>query len=360
MKYPLILLIEKIRSFTYPLNILYPLIYIKRKFIDSGAHGDTDINGKLFLERRVRNGINNIDMLWNSTGFKFENKLILELGTGYHGIDLILFYLLGTNKVYTVDAKFSISGLIFNTLPVIEPYLKKMATMFNVSERDIFSRWEKIKYKREDVSGLLQCMSVEFISIGQFLSESQLSNKIDMFYSESTLQRIPLANLDKLFATVGKQLNVNAVAFHRIDARDINVQRTKSMFDPNLWRFEYLKFNDLVWKLITTTRYGSQNRLRVSEFIAIFQQIGCTSVCAEHYTYCDDVERLKNFNLGRRFKSIALEDIAVAHSRIVFSRQKTEGQSIVRTHVIEGDGVCYPMEKWNPEKGLLEGDGLND
>ncbi len=55
------------------------------------------------LNERIEKGLNNLELIREKTKFKYENTTVLELGTSLHGTDLILFYILGCNKIKTLD-----------------------------------------------------------------------------------------------------------------------------------------------------------------------------------------------------------------------------------------------------------------
>jgi hypothetical protein len=53
--------------------------------------------------KRTEKGISNLALIQRETGASFDGATILEVGTGWHGIDLVLFKLAGARQIYTVD-----------------------------------------------------------------------------------------------------------------------------------------------------------------------------------------------------------------------------------------------------------------
>jgi hypothetical protein len=53
--------------------------------------------------RRTIKGTANLALIRRETGIQFNGAKVLEVGTGWHGIDLVLFSLVGATHIYTVD-----------------------------------------------------------------------------------------------------------------------------------------------------------------------------------------------------------------------------------------------------------------
>ncbi len=63
------------------------------------------VNTEVDCLERIDKGLDNLAMIRKLTGFDPENKKILEVGTGRHGIDCLILYVLGATF-------FPISGLL--------------------------------------------------------------------------------------------------------------------------------------------------------------------------------------------------------------------------------------------------------
>lgn len=303
---------------------------------------------------RIKKGMNNLDMVYNSTEFELEKKVILELGTGGHGIDLILFYLLGARKIYTVDIKFF--GLFNLPLAIKDTgkLLDLIISQFQLDKEITLKKFDLIK-DETTVENILEIMNVEFLTFKEILKNKiKFSEKIDFFFSESNLQRIPLNQMDPLFNILAFNFNNNAVSFHRIDCMDINTQKSRPLYDPNLWKLEYLKYSDSKWESITTKRFGSQNRLRQYHFIEIFKGIGFEPIYIENYlTYKEDIDRIKRFNLNEKFKKIDPENVAITHFRFVATKNDKYINTTSKNFITSG---AFPPSKpkWSIENGLID------
>ena len=67
-------------------------------------------------------------------------------------------------------------------------------------------------------------------------------------------------------------------------------------------------------------RFNSQNRLRESDFLKIFDQSGLQVSYVKSYIFQSDVEKMKQFKVAKRFVHKSLEDLAV-NSSLVLGRK---------------------------------------
>ena len=360
MNYKLILLMEKGKQLSSPL--LSPALKTYRKLLSKKfVAPESQRKAEVFIKRRVDKGLNNISMLREVAGFDLRDKTILELGTGGHGIDLLIFYALGGQACYTVDVRCQLDTSMLRSLPVIENRLQEFMDYFGIDMDEVYGRLEKLK-SLETLEEILATMQVTFIRFSDFAQQAPGDEAIDLLYSESNLQRIPKRRIAALLDSVKPTLRRDACGFYRIDCRDIHIQRNRKIHDPNLWRLEYLKFSDWMWRLMTTEKFGSQNRLRACQFIELSERmVDCRLQYMETYTYAGDNERVAQLPLAAPFRGLPAEDVAVSHARMIVRRQLAEhATAYVKPFAVIGDGVCYPPPVWNAEQGLLVGEGLDD
>lgn len=361
MDFKTILLIQKV------LVASGPLLKVRRKLLSltTGSSTDqgtiTDDHGQQKLRRRVDKGLNNLTMLRQAIQFDCADKQVLEFGTGTHGVDLLLFYVCGAHRIITVDVHCGLDGQdMIQVLPFIRERFPLMAETLGLDVIQMEQQLERLA-GLSSLDEILSAMNVTFISFADFASRCPASNAVDLFYSESNLQRIPKRLLKNMFSSVKESLAEKVTGFHRVDVRDINIQHLSRLHDPDLWRLEYLKFSDFIWHLITTERFGSQNRLRVCEFLDLFKYLGMSPVYQELYTYAGDVERIKSFHIDRQWDHLSAEDVAVSHARLILTRfPNTTAKASIQKFVVEREGVFYPPPVWNASQGLLEGEGIDD
>lgn len=271
-----------------------------------------------YYERRIKKGIANINLL-QKHGCKFSRKVVLEIGTGWHAIDLILFFLFGAKQLYTIDHH---QHLDINVI-------RRVVDVFCKNEFIPKENLEDVKLYQDRIN-ILRGIDKSNLSLNQFLETIQcqfykrtaanitdinLENKVDIWYSESVLHRVPIKDLEATTHHIAANLlATDAYFFHRLDQKDINAQ---GHLDKSLWKFDYLKYSDFVYDNIISCRFNSQNRMRESDFIKLFKKNGLETLEVQSYVKEEDLERMKNFKVAAKFKDYDLRDLATAASLII-------------------------------------------
>jgi len=299
-------LLEKIVSFL-PFGLDYKLYsYFGHKFIDVGT-ADTD--------ERIEKGLQNLELIREKKNFEYQNKTVLELGTGLQGVDILLFYTLGCRKIITLDHIIHLrKDLMIIAINSLRKRIEDISKRFDQHINSLKERMERVKIDGSLDDLLSSCNIFAYDGIVPNLDD--IGHKsVDFFYSESCLQRIPFRNLKKIFEVLPSILSDTAVSFHRIDCKDFN-----SIYFKNLWDLNYLKYSDFLWSLMTTEKFNNQNRLREYEFISLLESAGLNTLYVESGRREKDVEKLKNFPLAKRFQGIKLEEIAIAYSKVISTK----------------------------------------
>jgi hypothetical protein len=308
------------------------------------------------LARRIQKGLNNLDMLRQTTGFHPHGKTVLEFGTGSVGVDPVLWALLGARAIYTVDHVYQLGPALPTVVEHVEPYLAQMTPWVDGDMQILQQRLACLR-QAKTAQTLLQQMRVTYLDFPEVLTCE--FPPIDLFYSESNLQRIPLRQLDPLLHAVQRALSSTACSFHRIDCRDILVQALRHQHDARRWRLAYLQYPQWVWRLMCSERYNSQNRLRACQFVDMLRQIGLPPVYVETYTYRDDVSRCQTMRAAASFQHMRPEELAVSHARVVGLRGWNR-PPMEQAFIVDGPGLHYPPSSWDPTHGLLIGEGYDD
>lgn len=271
-----------------------------------------------YYKKRIDKGVQNMYTL-QSHKFCFKDACVLEMGTGWHAVDLILFYLFGAEKIFTIDHHCHLD------IKVISRVLKVITNenFIDKSEIEDISLWNKRIQNLKNIANEDLTLAVFLETIhGQFfkrtsadITDISLSDKINLWYSESVLHRIPVNSLEESTTHICKNLLAdNAYFFHRLDQKDINAQ---GHVDKSLWKFDYLKYSDFVYDKIITCRFNSQNRLRESDFIQLFKKNGLEILEVQSYIKEEDLDRMKTFIPAPRFETHTLKDMATAASIII-------------------------------------------
>ncbi|MFK5950588.1 MAG: hypothetical protein QM500_17690 [Methylococcales bacterium] len=228
-------------------------------------------------------------------------KVIYEQGTGWHGVDLLVFYLLGC-KVFTSDVRGLLKG---------ELVIKSMRIL--VENRHKFSKYEKKINRMEGFFDLTIEQLLNKIDVNYYVNDD--FNKIifphsvgqGLYYSDSVLQRMKNKDLIAYINNSKKMLPECCYHLHVIDSKDFFSIGKETVVPP----LYYLKINSLLWDFLTCKKLNYQNRLRVSEFKKIFEKNGFVVDVSNVNTLPDCLEYVTKTPIT--ISGMDSEDIAVTN-----------------------------------------------
>ncbi len=240
---------------------------------------------------------------------------VLELGTGWHPILPLAFYLCGAPKVWTIDH---------------EPLLGRDGLREALSAFVHFAQHDDLRsrlpYLREDrllhlqrlsesaASGspteLLRELNIEYF-VGDARATELESSSIAFFFSNGVIHEIPENVLIAIFAEFKRLAAPAAVMSHYLLLHD-----EYSTFDASISPFNYLKYSDRTWSLLSSKRY-QRNRLRIADYRRIHEQAGF-KICYEHNNTGSEAD-LNKIKLAAKFRTYSREELLVTRSWIVSS-----------------------------------------
>lgn len=290
---------------------------------------------------RIKRSVRNLQLIREHTGRTLDSMRVLEIGTGWRGSDPILFVLCGACEVTTVDhAKWLTLDSLRHSVDMIQSSWVDIKQEVDHHTPDSKSRMDTIAKSVHSALSLEDAL--ERLNIHYFIrsdadptSLGLQPGSIDLFYSESVLQRVPEPKLRRYASTVfGQFMKKGGGMFHRIDQRDIH---TLQHVGNNDWALSYLKFPEWIFQLFLNGRFISQNRLRESDFIDIFKTNGISLHYIESRRHKDDLERVVDTRFARRFQNKAPEDIATRCSILIGTfGGGTKSQNLIRELVVGG------------------------
>ena len=164
-------------------------------------------------------------------------EVVVEQGTGWHGLDLVLFHLAGTRRIITYD-----------TRPWLREELLRANARVLVASTVVVKRWRGTKPGAVDeraarLGRSLDCSGPELLeSLGvtvrvmRSMHRSDLHPRsVDLFYSDSVLQFVAPDDLETLIAQARRFLKPTGVSFHVVDCSDFHAQK-----DPRIPSLAYL------------------------------------------------------------------------------------------------------------------------
>ena len=264
------------------------------------------------IKKEINRGLSVACFLTKNTGKKFSSFRILELGSGWHGSDLILFFLLGCDRLMTVDViRLLDSQFLVRFISGFEENLQYISKESGVEFKTIKSRYEKIK-NCSVWDDFLLVTGFEYCAPAR-LNEVTSETKFDLFYSYSVLHRMTINELnDVLIAAINLCVD-DFYSCHVIHHYDLNARH-----DNRLNPIHYLKYSESNWNLLQTELVNYQNRLRNAQFIEIFEHNGFNIIISDVDFLSQSL--LDNLKLDPSFSSFDKKNILIGRSFMLLGR----------------------------------------
>lgn len=286
--------------------------YFFQKYVTKGEN----LNDEYFLDR-LGHAKEHIHYFQKITGNFFPNSS-LEIGTGWYPIVPISLFLVGSEKIYSVDIKMLTSKeriiktlnkfLEFHNSGKLKDYINYSSERFKV----ITSILENDE--NYDLDQILQLLKITYI-IEDARKLSLADNSIDLVNSNNTFEHIYpelLIPILKEFKRVVKKQN--GVMSHFIDMSDHFAH-----FDKTINIYNFLQFSDKQWKWIDNS-IQPQSRIRIYDYKKIYEDLNIPTF---ELTFREgNINELKSVTLDSTFSNKSLQEIAISHCHFVSDMSK--------------------------------------
>ena len=257
----------------------------------------------------VKGRINHWKFFYDNISCKLNSKKVLEIGTGWSGIDLILLHLFGVSDIYSIDKAAHLDLKVCKAgLEGLKESAGEIENTFGID--DVLNKL--IRIPTDTLNAFLKHIKVHYC-VGKELNEIYIEKStIDLFYTYSCLQIIPLTELRRLLEAVTFVLKQGAILYNDVRFIDNNYK-----VQENLNPFGYLQYSDWLWNLIQSRKFNYHNRLRHSEFLKLMCQYGFELV-AERNSILDK-SLIQSVKLDKRFAAVDINDLVIANASMIHS-----------------------------------------
>jgi len=239
-------------------------------------------------------------------------KSLFELGSGIgliHPLCFSLFF----DSVTSVDVDEKFDLMLFRKKCI--EILDEISTDSRIKDLVANISVKKLNNFRDACfdEKLLERLGITYISNFRATDFSSMKARYDVFYSNNTLEHIPLAEIKMILEESKKILNPDAIHLHRIDFSD-----HFSHIDQSISSCNFLKYSDRLHNLIAGNQFTYHNRLRVNDFIEIFESSGYKITKLEKNIDLAALRLLDSgFKLDKRFVQYKKEDLATQNAIFV-------------------------------------------
>lgn len=290
------------------LPMAHKLNYLVHKYVTIGK----ELREDFFLDR-LSHFTNHYRFLKKYHANPGPHLNVLELGTGWHPIVPVAFFLCGHTEIITIDIRPQLyPDMVQQTLAwFLKIYddgrLRKFVPDFLPENVEKLRQVHAQAHTQTPQQTLAQLHIQTWIKDARQLPLPDAA--IDVFVSNNVLQDIPSAIMEGIFKEFQRVAKPNAMASHFTDMSD-----QFSHFDPSITNLNYLQYSEATWKLLTN-RLQAQNRERIPFYRDLYRHTGLELL--EEVNNRGNLTDVKKIKLHPRFQGIPVEDVVVLHSHLV-------------------------------------------
>lgn len=281
--------------------------YFFQKYVTKGEN----LNDEYFLDR-LGHAKEHLNCYNKFTGSAFPSSS-LEIGTGWYPIVPISLFLVGSDKIYSVDIS------LLTSKERIATTLEKFVECHNSGKLKEYIDYKTDRFEvvtsillnleKYDLEQILKALKITYI-IEDARKLSLADNSIDLVNSNNTFEHI----YPELLIPILKEFNrvvkkQNGVMSHFIDMSDHFAHLDKTI---NIYNF--LQFTDKQWKWIDNS-IQPQSRIRIYDYKKIYEDL---KIPISELTFRKgNLDELKSVKLSPSFAQYSLEEIAISHCHFI-------------------------------------------
>lgn len=261
-------------------------------------------------------------------GRRIRQSTFLEVGTG-RSINLpITMWLLGADRVTTVDVNPYLDyELVAEDLGYIQTHQCDVIELFRRFEvdRGRFRRLLEFNIDSGSLEDLLDLCQIEYFAPTDAARLPLRDEEVTFHVSNNVCEHIPKGTLAGILKEGARVIKADGLSVHSIDHSDHFAHS-----DSTLSAVNFLRYGDAYWALLSGNRYMYMNRMQVDDFRTLFHQ-------ADHEVLAVDANvDAKAFRLladgcipvHARFSGKPLETLATLRSLFVSKRSSNSAQAV--------------------------------
>ena len=246
-----------------------------------------------------------------------EDKSFLEVGTGHLPIVPIGLFLCGASKVITVDLNRRLDLTLFQgSLQWIASNQRRLRELYSPLVRNATSlqeRLELISKLSTTPKQFLEEANIHYLAPGDASSIDLPTKSIDYHISNTVMEHIPSAEIKKIFIEGRRLLKEDGLFIHFIDLSDHFCHQ-----DEEISPIHFLQYSDDEWLRIAGNQFAYCNRLRASDFIELFSDLGLSLLGCESTIDAESMLKLENgFEVAPIFSGYTNEDLSKTAIQVV-------------------------------------------
>lgn len=237
---------------------------------------------------------------------------VLELGTGWHPVVPIGFFLSGADQIYTVDiSRLTDRQKVLDTIELFLQYQKDgRLTEFCEALPERLKKLEAIIQQQADYDweALSRALRLNYLVVDARQLPLE-ADSIDLITSNNTFEHVYAEVLKDILLSFKRIVKPDGLMSHFIDMSDHFAH-----LDPSITIYNFLQFSEAQWARIDNS-IQPQNRWRIPQFRTLYTELGIP--VTEEQNRVGDLEALQGVAIHPSFERFSFEELAVSHSYLV-------------------------------------------
>ncbi len=243
---------------------------------------------------------------------KIEGSSVMEIGTGWEPINVLLFYVMGAKTCYSYDHVPHVRlKLAKQVIQEIENNIQDIQLITSIPKNDILHRLNKLK-RAKSLGHLFKKANIIYVAPGDATRTALPDNSIDIVYSYAVMEHVPESVIHDFTIESKRILSRDGIAYHAIGLHDHYVS-----FDKKISKINFLKYSESQWAFWVKNKISYHNRLREKQFVEIFKSHGSIIKWKENKIDPDDLVRIKMMKIDKKFSGIKDEELCVYFSEMM-------------------------------------------
>ena len=254
-------------------------------------------------------GLLQIQWLRETLG-SLKGRTILEIGSGWEPLLPMLYALLEVDRVYLTDLNpLMDADTAAAALEGIARFRDRIASALQVSDAQIEAL---LSPPPTDFNAFLDRLRFSYLAPCDCRRLPLPANSVDVITSRSVFEHIPPPVLGEILKESSRALTPGGLICHFIDNSDHWAHGDRSISRVNFLRYSDRQFR---WTYINSINY--QNRLRHSQYLALFAEHGFQVLREQSVIEPATLEAVSRIPLASRFARFPREDLATTDTYLL-------------------------------------------
>ena len=252
-------------------------------------------------------GFDQITLL-QEAGLDLRGRTVLELGTGWYPVIPLMLRLAGAGRIILTDVHALLDReTVQAAVDFLQARKADLASRLGQTETEIDQALTLPKGASLDE--VLKMLGLDYrVPFDIATTDVQ----VDAIYSHTVLEHIPPPVLETILRHSHDLLNPGGLICHGIDHSDHREHQ-----DPGISRVDFLRYSNIIWRLLCLNPQDYTNRLRHSDYMTMIQRAGFESVIERPFVNPGALTRLPDIPLAPQFRGYDEDDLATTWSHIV-------------------------------------------